>query len=700
MAVITSTATGNWSAGGTWVGGAAPVIGTDSAVIANGHTVTIDTTGLGCGADPGAGTDGLTIQSGGILNYSTTANSDLTVRGDITVASGGTLYSGTQLSGTYLHQLIMDCVTTNGKYVIIIADGGTFKPYGTLPDPWYTLLDANCDAAQANVTVQDDVQTAGWAVGDEIVVAPTGVYNVSSATKHTEIRAINSFSTGVLFDVTSNFTWAHVKTQDSDCPDTSVVLLSRNVRIKSNHKDYRSRIINKTTTTASNFYPKNTEIRQLGVSNTLVALCFVDSDTLAPYYTRPAYGYLDGISIHGGTDHTSFNSFAGNIYNASETLTFNNIVIVDGAMFNSISSGNTGFYISTYHTIPCTIDRMFVFDAGRIGLSLIGKTVNNIVSAGCLYSPYQLLHENGTAENIFTHTSTYYAIISQSHGTTYTNLWAYGNYNGINSSARFGVLISGGAIKGQVGSTLVAAGGLTLRNVTIDERDFTRTGITVGVGVHKLNTTADNHTYVKPYGYMYSTKSSFASPRDIVRTAGGLGVMLEPLDASNELTLKFEVSGENAKQIVVSGVMHKTAAYNGSAEPKVTLSGIGITEDSQAYNEMTAIDATWKLWTVSGVPTETGQAFLEVEVIGTAGYAYIDDVVVTAADVNTGDFDNWADGLPAKILFATKVDAAQLATSVADAVWDETAADHVAAGSFGAKVKAVLAKVGFIAKEF
>lgn len=40
MASITSTATGNWATGGTWVGGVAPGDG-DTAILANGHVITI-----------------------------------------------------------------------------------------------------------------------------------------------------------------------------------------------------------------------------------------------------------------------------------------------------------------------------------------------------------------------------------------------------------------------------------------------------------------------------------------------------------------------------------------------------------------------------------------------------------------------------------------------------------------------------------
>src|SRR3990167_9248017 len=47
MATIASTATGNWSAGGTWAGGVAPVAG-DVAQIALGHVITVDDLSRAC----------------------------------------------------------------------------------------------------------------------------------------------------------------------------------------------------------------------------------------------------------------------------------------------------------------------------------------------------------------------------------------------------------------------------------------------------------------------------------------------------------------------------------------------------------------------------------------------------------------------------------------------------------------------------
>ena len=348
MAVITSNGTGggNWSAGASWSGGVAPVLGTDSAGIANGDTIVIDTTGLGCGTDPGSGVDGLTIQSGGILNYATSANSGLTVRGCITVESGGTLYDGTQLAISYGHELIIDCVDAVNKYGLTIEDGGIFKPYGTLPTTWYTTLASDIASAQANVVTTDDVQT-DWGVGDEIAFPPTGD---DSRYGETEIRTINSFTDATHFDVTSNFTYAHEYLQHEDCPQTSIVLLTRNVRIKSASTSYPASVRNQSKTTA-NFDARNVEFKDLnGGSLSIPSLVFSSKAyTDSPAYSYTAYGNIYGCSFHGARA-----GFLMCLYNNPALITFNNNVIC------SVGTSSRGFYFE-YWSNDYKFDRLFVF---------------------------------------------------------------------------------------------------------------------------------------------------------------------------------------------------------------------------------------------------------------------------------------------------------------------------------------------------
>jgi hypothetical protein len=120
---FTSAATGNWSLGTTWVGGVAPTSG-DNVVIADGHTVTVDVTGIAC--------TNLTVGQGtsGILNYATTPTL-LTVNGNMTVSSGANFvgYSGT--SGKLLN--LFGNLINNGVMDLTYASSALFLSGATTP---------------------------------------------------------------------------------------------------------------------------------------------------------------------------------------------------------------------------------------------------------------------------------------------------------------------------------------------------------------------------------------------------------------------------------------------------------------------------------------------------------------------------------------------------------------------------------------
>jgi hypothetical protein len=90
-AQITSAASGNWSAGATWVGGVVPSSG--DVIIANGHTVTIDQNVSVTNLTVGGGTSGT-------LTFDKVARRVVTVSGNITVAAGGTFIAQDAISTT------------------------------------------------------------------------------------------------------------------------------------------------------------------------------------------------------------------------------------------------------------------------------------------------------------------------------------------------------------------------------------------------------------------------------------------------------------------------------------------------------------------------------------------------------------------------------------------------------------------------
>ena len=79
---VTSVASGNWTDGATWSGGLAPTAN-DNVTIANGHTVTINSSNC----------YSLTVQSGGVLQFQSDTARTLTVTSNVTIDNGGTFQS-------------------------------------------------------------------------------------------------------------------------------------------------------------------------------------------------------------------------------------------------------------------------------------------------------------------------------------------------------------------------------------------------------------------------------------------------------------------------------------------------------------------------------------------------------------------------------------------------------------------------------
>lgn len=204
MATITSTATGDWLTGGTWVGGVAPTDG-DNAVIASGHVVTVD-------GNVTVGNDSATpaITVNGTLKFSRTNNHVLTLKGTVANGVGGSWDRGTSadpipagvISGVSINN---SATPAADKYPFSFGETnnlGGFSEWGADKD----YIARPSSAFTAGQTVLPVTTTTGWEVGDWIGISCT---NVASANfNEREHRAITAINPGVSVTVAA-LTYAH-----------------------------------------------------------------------------------------------------------------------------------------------------------------------------------------------------------------------------------------------------------------------------------------------------------------------------------------------------------------------------------------------------------------------------------------------------------------------------------------------------------
>lgn len=194
--------------------------------------------------------------------------------------------------------------------------------------------------------------------------------------------------------------------------------------------------------------------------------------------------------------------------------------------------------------------------------------------------------------------------------------------------------------------------------------------------------------------HMWHTYEMVVTTESTVRhTASGFAAECFLDNVDQLVWLEFKIPVKDGVPVSVFGWLRKDTNYGSGTQPYVTLSDAGITETT--WNSFADVADTWQQFNVTGTPTYDGFALLRVYMTrnGTDCYVYADDfTIVSAAATDTGTLDYWLDGFPGLVLASTPLSTA----GVAQAVW-ETQVGSPTAGSYGAKENNDLTVAKFMA---
>lgn len=231
MAIITSATSGFWSAASTWAGGVVPVLG-DRVNIVAGHTVTLDGT-FSAGDDTA---NGITVA--GTIKASRSVSSQLTVRGDLFITTGGTLDYGTEAgpipAGVNAVVLVNDSAAGADNKWGVRTDSATnwagFRCWGADKNPRSSIAAAL--STDVTFTVAD---ATGWLVGDLVLFGNSVAQASVNGERFRAITGISGGPVNALVTVGANLGFASQAGR-------TVVNLTRNVRFRAVNNTFQSHV--------------------------------------------------------------------------------------------------------------------------------------------------------------------------------------------------------------------------------------------------------------------------------------------------------------------------------------------------------------------------------------------------------------------------------------------------------------------------
>lgn len=590
MAALTTTKSSTWSDATAWSGGAVPVAGTDTVTIQSGHTITVNGT-YGVGTD--TSTPAITIASGGILKASRTATNNLTLRGDISISSGGELdygKSGDPTSLTYKSTLTLNYSASLavGEYGIRRLSGGKLYMYGATIDN-YTTSTAICNSGQANITVASHTN---WEVGATIVVSSSNVK------AEAETKIIQSIS-GDVITCTTNFTYSHASGVKINYHGGSTVVTSYN----SAYPGFIS-IASGTESTAD-----LVEIQYTSFFNGTGHNSTVNSYGLGLVNAAGSVKAIKSVSnnnFYGGT-------YQLDNYNLSYDIPMTGNVFSNATTASIYMRSGTASTLGYFQIInsPTAINSAFNQGGQKV---ILNNGYFNSCTYPLLFSTSILFEINDTDFDA----NTYNFYVAANGSTTFNNC-KFNMGVGTPSSTYFIYLPSANA---QALITLndceTNFGSMTLANFAANLTTFGLSTFYIRFNNREAN--PQNQEFYSPTYLLYRDNSTYKNSQSAIR--------LEPKTTS-AVSSTFKFLAANGVPATIKGSLRYNTAYGTATKPSITISGLGITPSTYT---MTGSANTWEDFTL----TVTQNSGADGEL----------DVVFTGQSTDTTSSQCWLSGIP------------------------------------------------------
>ena len=660
MAAITSTTSGNWGTGGTWVGGIAPVEG-DTVTIASGHTVTVDGTYI-VGSDPGsAGLAAVTVAAGGTLKASRSVNSSLQLKGDLVTASSttatidwGRRSTTDRIPAGVTATLIVNYSASmaNYKYGIFIAEGSNAY-FGGAAKTRNSVTTSSLAASGTSVDVAD---ITGWAVNDWIIIGETT--GTMSQYDRLQIATITP-TTGTAGTITfSAASFAHAT-------GAPIGNFSSNVTIKSFNTTNPGYFCCRYTSTASNLRRELDDVTfeyvgsDVSLTTTKIFVASGLSTEANPFLTFESCSFYQG------------NNSVGLFMNQLNTTK----IFRNHAFFSSVASAGAWYYTAsgTYTQLEDSVFYYLTCVGHNSGFSQGGQGAtfrrckfwannnnfsSNIVNgSGIEYVDCQW-HSSEPSGTAF--------VLAGSGDATYTTC-SFGGSD-LPGTPACGYVIDAGSVSGQVGTFRFN----DCKFLASPSNSFTR---------RLTNANPKHRVYISNKNLDPLIQEVYTPAGNIVRdnTTKFSGVTtcakMSPLSSTVALTYSRDIYAPTGVLVTVSGLINRDTANTAT----VTLSGLGIT--TSTYTASAAIN-TNETYVVSGTnATGTdGVLTLTFSVTGTSGNMYVGKhSAPISAVVNQGNDTYWNLAVPSAPVIANQLSAGD--------VWAYQASQVTTAGSMGKKVK-------------